>query len=343
MSKTIKRINYSNKIQFKSAIKSVNLVTSCPAPSLLLNRQSIINHPKIIIMNSFIPNDPNHAIVSNRQQHTYFPVPLKEQETRTFRSLPPLKGLRKKAQKPSMPVEDLLNLPSISQTKGVSFTVCGSDNRVQVSDTTETPYDSVCYLLITMPDGSQYRGSGWFSGYGTVITAGHCVYDTDTNTWAQSIEVIPGRDGSYYPYGSQTSSDLHTSSAYVNNGDSNYDYAAVILPNTDMGKKVGTLGFGQFSDSTLESATFTVDGYPSDKDGHNQWYATGVPTSVSEYKVYYNIDTHGGDSGGPDWITYNDGLYVAAIHTHGGCPNYGNRITSGVFSNIQTWNGYGND
>ena len=154
---------------------------------------------------NFLVNDPNHTIVSNQSQATFAPGPLQPKEQRIHPGLPGVGYLRGKAKKASVTLDDLMNLPSISERQGLTLTVCGSDNRIEVNNTTESPYDKVCYLLITHQDGSQYRGSGWFSGPGTVITAGHCVYDTQNDQWAKSIEVIPGRAGSEYPFGSQTS------------------------------------------------------------------------------------------------------------------------------------------
>jgi V8-like Glu-specific endopeptidase len=65
--------------------------------------------------------------------------------------------------------------------------VHGVDNRVQVTNTTDFPYRVNASLLITARDGSQWIGTGWFISARTLITAGHCVYITNSG--------VAGRDG----------------------------------------------------------------------------------------------------------------------------------------------------
>lgn len=55
-------------------------------------------------------------------------------------------------------------------------TVCGRDDRVRISPATAVPWRWICQLIITMPNGAGFRGTGWFIGPRCVMTAGHCVY-----------------------------------------------------------------------------------------------------------------------------------------------------------------------
>lgn len=242
---------------------------------------------------------------------------------------------------PSIPIEELGDIPSVHETEFGPMSVCGTDNRVEVGTPTDSPYERVCYLLITKADGSLARGTGWFNGYGSVITAGHVVYSKSQDAWAKQIEIIPARSGSDKPFGSQIGTNLHTVKGWKDNHDTNYDYGAIILPNQSLGKKTGYFGFGSFSDRTLEAASLTICGYPADKPGKDMWYADGSVDTLSDDKIHYLIDTSGGDSGAPDWIDFNGKIRVAGIHTHGGCPNYGTRINESVFNNLKTWKGYG--
>jgi len=80
--------------------------------------------------------------------------------------------------------------------------VCGRDDRVRISPATAIPWRWICQLIITMPNGAGFRGTGWFIGPKCVMTAGHCVYSKTNGGWARRIEVIPGMDGAARPFGS---------------------------------------------------------------------------------------------------------------------------------------------
>ncbi len=89
--------------------------------------------------------------------------------------------------------------------------------------------------------------------------AGHCVCIKGSGIpgrdgWVRSIQVIPGRNGSAAPYGSVTSSVFWSVKGWVETGDENYDYAAIILP-VELGKRTGWFGFGVLSDDTLKECT----------------------------------------------------------------------------------------
>ena len=70
--------------------------------------------------------------------------------------------------------------------------ICGEDDRVQIKAATAPPWRMIAKLLITVGDGGQYVGTGWFISPRTVMTAGHCVFSNRSGGWAKSIRVIPG-------------------------------------------------------------------------------------------------------------------------------------------------------
>lgn len=72
-------------------------------------------------------------------------------------------------------------------------TVCGSDDRVQISPATAVPWRWNCELIITMANGSTARGTGWLIGPRTVMTAGHVVYSAAAGGWA------PSSRGEFHP------------------------------------------------------------------------------------------------------------------------------------------------
>jgi glutamyl endopeptidase len=221
-------------------------------------------------------------------------------------------------------------------------TVHGPDDRVQITNTSVYPWRVHASLLITAADNSLWLGTGWFIGPHTLVTAGHVVHIKNSGVpgrdgWVQSIQVMPGRNGSSLPYGSVTSTSFHSVTGWTNSGDQNYDYGAIILP-TDLGNTTGWFGFGVYPDDVLTASSANISGYPGDKAAGTQWYDFHQIASVDARKVYYDIDTFGGQSGSAAYRIINGGRYGVAIHAYGGAvTNSGTRIVQPVFDNLVAW------
>jgi V8-like Glu-specific endopeptidase len=221
-------------------------------------------------------------------------------------------------------------------------TVHGPDNRVKITTTNVYPWRAHASLLITAADGSGWIGTGWFIGPHTLMTAGHVVYIKNSGVpgrdgWVRSIDVMPGRNGSSLPYGKVTSKNFRTVIGWANSGDENFDYGAIIIP-TNLGNTTGWFGFGVFSDSDLTSSVGNISGYPGDKPAGTQWYDAHKIASVNPRKVYYDIDTFGGQSGSGVYRIISGGRYGIAIHAYGGATtNSGTRIVKPVFDNMVAW------
>lgn len=248
----------------------------------------------------------------------------------------------------STPAEaDIKRLPDIGaasfrEPDVVLETVHGPDNRVRITQTAQYPYRVNASLLITARDGSQWIGTAWFISPRTLITAGHCVYIKNSpvpgrDGWVKSIEVMPGRNESELPYGSATSTEFWTVRGWAENGADEYDYGAIILP-TPLGSRTGTLGFGALGDARLRNAVANVTGYPGDKDPGQLWYDSKQIASVNANKVYYDIDTAGGESGAAVYIMHEGRRIAIAVHAYGGATtNSGTRISPPVFANLKRW------
>jgi glutamyl endopeptidase len=245
------------------------------------------------------------------------------------------------SQAPTKKLRDI-GVASFKDPDLVLETVHGEDKRIQVQETDRYPYRINASLLITARDGSQWIGTGWFISDRTLITAGHCVYIKNSGApnrdgWVKTIQVMPGRNGSTLPFGSVSSSRFWTVTGWADSGDENYDYAAIIIP-TDVGKTVGTIGFGNYADGELIGAVANVTGYPGDQPAGTLWYDTRAVASVTASKIYYDIDTAGGQSGACAYVIKEGQRIAVAVHAYGGpVTNSGTRISTPVYDNLTLW------
>lgn len=251
------------------------------------------------------------------------------------------------------PVAETFKAPSSSKLRDIgeaSFgppppkaeTVHGPDNRIKITNTSIYPWRVHASLLITAADGSQWIGTGWFIGPHTLMTAGHVVHIKNSGVpgrdgWVRSIDVMPGRNGSALPYGKVTSKNFRSVTGWTNSGDENFDYGAIIL-STNLGNTTGWLGFGVYSDSDLIASVGNISGYPGDKPAGTQWYDAHKIANVNARKVYYDIDTFGGQSGSACYRIINGQRYAIAVHAYGGTStNSGTRIVTPMFNNMVAW------
>ena len=235
-----------------------------------------------------------------------------------------------------------IGVASFGPAPPVAETVHGRDDRRRINNTHEYPWRVHASLLITARDNSSWIGTGWFVGPHTLITAGHVVYIKNSGVsgrdgWVKSINVMPGRNGNQLPYGSVTSSLFHSVKGWTQRGDENYDYGAIILA-TNLGNRTGWLGYGAYTDATLLSSVGNISGYPGDKPSGTQWYDSRKIASVNNRKVYYDIDTAGGQSGSAVYRVADGKRHAFAIHAYGGATvNSGTRINTQVYNNIKNW------
>ncbi|MFB8787928.1 MAG: trypsin-like serine protease [Potamolinea sp.] len=217
--------------------------------------------------------------------------------------------------------------------------VIGTDNRQLISDTTIYPWRAMTKLYVTYPNNKTYGCSGTLIAAKYVLTAGHCVYNKDRGGYAKKIEVVPGLNGTYKPYGSAFSTKLRTYSNYTTSKDKNYDIALVTLDRT-IGNSTGWLGYTYYS--SINGVTGHIAGYPGDKDGAKKlYYHYGPISSSTSMRVNYSIDTYNGQSGSGVYRVVNNERYVFAVHTHGlssgVTTNSGTRLDSKKTTDIKNW------
>ncbi|MBO9658397.1 MAG: trypsin-like serine protease [Chitinophagaceae bacterium] len=235
-------------------------------------------------------------------------------------------------------------VPDASSIKSASFasyrteTVIGGDDRV-LANPRENPFNKICALRIRTKNGLMYVGTGWFISSNVLATAGHCVYLHDGGGWADQISVIPFLNGDESGVRSYTARKFHSSEGWVNDRNSDHDYGVIVL-DEPVGDVSGWFSFASFPDSDLNTSVVNICGYPLDRDNATRQYIHGRKlVRASERRIYYDIDTFGGQSGCPAYLKLSNGkIYAIGIHTYGGATaNYGSRINAEVFYNLQKW------
>lgn len=226
-------------------------------------------------------------------------------------------------------------------------TVLGVDDRIRVFDTQLSPWRMICSLRMQGAFGSAI-GTGWLVGPRTIVTAGHCVHHIPfLGGWATKIQVRAGRSGEDFPFGTITAVRFSATDKWVADADPDFDIGCIHL-DEPLGDAVGWFGIGSFPKEELEGHMLNISGYPADRgDGAEQYFHVNRVLHVTDRRVFYDVDTFGGQSGAPVWIQEENGPPIAvAIHAYGtgGTPfdlgiqaNSAPRIIPEVLELINGW------
>lgn len=230
----------------------------------------------------------------------------------------------------------------------IAESIIGADNRTRILETEFAPWRMICALRILSPFNTLV-GTAWLVGARTLITAGHCVYDEfQMGGWASMIEVSPGRDGGEFPFGTIRATRFATVDRWINERNPDFDYAAIHL-DEPLGEWVGWFATLALPAQDLLNYNVNVSGYPADRgNGQEQWFSSNRVLHVNERRLFYEVDTYGGQSGAPVWIYETDDGFptVVGIHAYGvgGTPadlgitaNSAPRITREVLAQFQSW------
>jgi len=227
--------------------------------------------------------------------------------------------------------------PATVPPPGVTQQVIGTDDRIQESVPGTYPWEAIVYLTT-----NQGQCTGFMLSRDVVVTAGHCVYE---GGWVTSYTAVPGKVGSSNPYGSCSGgiADVWTNSTWISSGSADADYGLIKLT-CDIGNTVGWFGWWYNEGETLTGTYLYVEGYPADKPYATMWWDSDPVSSQSATRLFYSIDTAGGQSGSPIYH-YNSttaglcsGWCVTGIHKGAtGSQNHGTRFNSTVMSFINYW------
>jgi V8-like Glu-specific endopeptidase len=184
-----------------------------------------------------------------------------------------------------------------------------------------------------------------------VLTAAHCLYDsTSPGGWATEVVVVPGRNGAAEPYGFQTATDLRVPGQYVSSGAPAFDFGLVLLPNSQLSNQTGRFRYAGSAGDALVGRTANLSGYPGE-DYTRQWFHAG-PIADRSYTagsdtglISYPMDTTGGQSGSPMWLSDGTNRVIIGVHTRGdasvfcsntgGANNCGTLITNMVAGQLE--------
>ena len=230
----------------------------------------------------------------------------------------------------------LLQQPGV-QTRMLE-SVIGFDDRTRVPDILSYPWRCICALIITAADGTSWRGTGWVTGRRSIITAGHRVHMSDRGGWVDNIIVIPGADGPWRPFGSAFTTDFRSVAGWVEDQNLGFDYGVIILPEDLSLEPLGRFGFTAMPPDQLPGRMTNIAGYPSDKPANTLWYHARPVREVIGNRITYLVDTAGGQSGAPVWLSEGRDRIVTGIHTVGR-PTYNSAtlITPDAYHNIANW------
>lgn len=188
------------------------------------------------------------------------------------------------------------------------------DTRKPILNPAELPWRCVALLEITYSSGAPGRGTGWFIGPRTLVTAAHCLHD-EFHGAARRILVSPGyRAGTRpYPYGKYAVAGSYFNPAWRKSHDPRLDFALIYLKQSP---GVGYFGFAAAPESNLRRVIVNITGYPEDKP-LTQYFDSGRIYDADKNFIYHHIDTNAGQSGGPVFWTDRNQRIGLGIHTYG--------------------------
>lgn len=182
--------------------------------------------------------------------------------------------------------------------------VIGTDERKKVTSFTSSPIkENVAIKVEWKNSEGNYEGyvaSGVKVSKDTVLTAAHVVYDEGRKKIAERITVYSGLYGNIIR-GSAKGIKTYVLKGYTSTLDSKYDLAAIKL-DTNLGSLTGSLGI---TSTIALGDKIATAGYPDDKTDRTNssdlkyymWRSTGKIMNLDKYRVYYDADTSGGQSG----------------------------------------------
>jgi V8-like Glu-specific endopeptidase len=208
-----------------------------------------------------------------------------------------------------------------------SLKVIGTDTRSKVTNTQSFPFRAIAEIDYGEGEGGC---TSTLISRNAALTAGHCVFDRNTNEYHAIRQIAPGRyrseSSTIEPAGTWEVDYATTFSRYKTSGSRNYDIAVLtlkprIVANIEdqcdyiyPGDAVGYVGIEQPSLLFSGLNRATVTGYPGDRPNGEMWTSGACSSpglSMPELHFgYHHCDTYGGNSGAAMMTADNKALGV---------------------------------
>lgn len=198
----------------------------------------------------------------------------------------------------------------------------------------QAPWRGICLIYCTYQRSrDRFRGSGFLTKDGVVVTAGHVLVDPDYGS-AVSITVWPG----YHEHRGETCPEFQVeppnwrvcpkwkSDPQVEN-----DYGIIRLPNISDPSRFGAVSMWILDDGSWNDLVgmdqrrtpVCVTGYPGDKKSPTaQWQGNGRVVKHWPGIVHHLCDTKKGQSGAPMLLVSNGASRAIAVHCQGEGTRY---------------------
>jgi V8-like Glu-specific endopeptidase len=136
--------------------------------------------------------------------------------------------------------------------------------------------------------------------------------------WAEQITLTPGADGAEEPFPQIVATRFESTNKWLAGQEQDFDMGVIHL-DAPISADLGWFTVASLPDKDLEGYQVNVSGYPGDKGGREQWWARNRIRGLTPRRIFYDVDTMGGQSGAPVFIVEEEGASpkVVGIHAYG--------------------------